>query len=65
MLRLPPVNPYVPTDFSLRTGSGEEEADRARADELAASLGLAVVLATPPTLVVEQPGGTDLRSRSI
>ena len=60
MLRLPPVNPYVPTDFSLRTPPGEGDSttadERALADEMAAKLGLAVVMATPPILIAEQPG---------
>jgi hypothetical protein len=96
-LRLPPHNPYIATDFSLRclganggvsqtmtwqspaaasadggdaacaaagaeppqkTAVAEAEAAEARdASALAAKLGLPLVMATPPRMVVDKPGG--------
>ena len=56
LLRLPPVNPYVPTDFSLRAGEAEAEAERTEIAALTARLGLPVVLAAPPIMLQDGPG---------
>jgi hypothetical protein len=64
-LRLPPRNPYIASDFSLccdEGGAGPDAAARgaataeAAAAALAAAEGLPVVLATPPALVLDEPG---------
>ena len=56
-LRLPPVNPYVPTNFSLRASAEARAAGEAAAREaLAAQLGLPVVLSMPPTMLLDKPG---------
>lgn len=56
-LRLPPVNPYVPTDFSLRASAeARAEGEAAAREALAAQLGLPVVLSMPPTMLLDKPG---------
>jgi hypothetical protein len=67
-LALPPRNPYIPSDFSLCCDAGTDGATAAaaagaagpadaEAEALAAAEGLPVVLATPPVLVLDEPGG--------
>ncbi|KAI8472962.1 MAG: Metalloenzyme, LuxS/M16 peptidase-like protein [Monoraphidium minutum] len=55
-LGLPPPNPYIPSDFSLVDGGGGGDAAGAAAAAEAAAQGLGVVLATPPELVLDEPG---------
>ena len=56
-MRLPPVNPYIPTDFSLKTTVAQQAEAVLACTVLAASMQLPVVLATPPELLVDKSGG--------
>ena len=64
LLRLPPVNPYIATDFNLRAGEAEMDAERKKVAELAMAMGLPVVLASPPMLTLDEPGrpGSGIRA---
>ncbi|GAX76258.1 hypothetical protein CEUSTIGMA_g3702.t1 [Chlamydomonas eustigma] len=55
-LHLPPPNPYLPTDFTLRASADDHNLEVETNTKLASTLGLPVVLAAPPTLVLEEPG---------
>ena len=61
-LALPPPNPYIPSDFSLacdaEAGGPERAAAAADAAAAAAAVaaGVPAVLATPPELVIDEPG---------
>jgi hypothetical protein len=63
-LGLPPRNPYIPSDFSLRCDEAAASDPAAAAPEGAAgegAAGLPLVLATPPTLILDQPGELGFR----
>ncbi len=62
-MRLPPVNPYIATDFSLKTTEAQKEEAVLACTALASSLHLPVVLATPPELLVEKLGTRGLSGR--
>ena len=55
-MHLPPVNPYVATDFELKANDAYVEAERIRAVEIQGALKLPALLSTPPVLISNEPG---------
>ena len=55
-MNLPPVNPYVPTNFELRASEEDVESNRKRAVEIQESNSLPALLSTPPVMICEEPG---------
>jgi nardilysin len=55
-MHLPPVNPYVPSNFELRATPADVEADRRQAVEIQESNQLPALLSTPPVMICDEPG---------